>query len=199
MFNVLKKVIPSHNERVLKGLYPIVDEINRKWEGFKKLKEEDLPGKTEEFKQRLKEGETVDDLIVEAFALVKRTCELMLGKSWMITGLEWEWGMIPFDVQLVGALVLHQGNIAEMKTGEGKTLAATMPLYLNALSGKGAHLVTVNDYLARRDREWMGPIYEALGLTVGVIQSEMKPEERIVEYNCDITYGTNNEFGFDYL
>jgi preprotein translocase subunit SecA len=199
VFNVLKKVIPSHNERVLKGLYPIVDEINRKWEGFKKLKEEDLPGKTEEFKQRLKEGETVDDLIVEAFALVKRTCELMLGKSWMITGLEWEWGMIPFDVQLVGAIVLHQGNIAEMKTGEGKTLAATMPLYLNALSGKGAHLVTVNDYLARRDREWMGPIYEALGLTVGVIQSEMKPEERIVEYNCDITYGTNNEFGFDYL
>ncbi|MEJ2306730.1 MAG: preprotein translocase subunit SecA, partial [candidate division WOR-3 bacterium] len=152
-----------------------------------------------EFKKRLKEGESEDDLMIESFALVKRTCELLLGKKWNVTGLEWEWQMVPYDVQILGAIVLHQGNITEMKTGEGKTLVATMPLYLNALSGKGAHLVTVNDYLARRDKEWMAPIYESLGLSVGVIISDMKPEERIREYNCDITYGTNNEFGFDYL
>ncbi|MCK4421769.1 preprotein translocase subunit SecA [candidate division WOR-3 bacterium] len=199
MFNVLQKVIGTHNERVLKKLYPTVDEINNQWKTFKNLNLEDLPEKTDEFKQRLKEGETLDSLILETFALVKRTCELMLGRSWAVTDLQWEWAMVPFDVQLIGAIVLHQGNIAEMKTGEGKTLAATMPLYLNALTGKGAHLITVNDYLARRDSEWMGPIYEALGLSVGVIQSGMNPEERVKEYSCDITYGTNNEFGFDYL
>ncbi len=199
MFNVLAKIFPSHNERVLNKLYPIFDDINSKYAEFRKLALEDLPKKTDEFKQRLKEGETLNDLIVESFALVKRTCEMLLGKSWVVTDLEWEWEMVPYDVQLLGAIVLHQGNITEMKTGEGKTLVATMPLYLNALTGKGVHLVTVNDYLARRDREWMGPIYENLGLTVGVIQSGMNPSERKIEYNCDITYGTNNEFGFDYL
>jgi preprotein translocase subunit SecA len=199
VFSLLKKIIPSHNERVLKNLYPIVDEVNNKFKEYKTLKENDLPKITDEFKTRLTEGETLDDLMAESFALVKRTCELLLGKKWSVTGLEWEWQMVPYDVQILGAIVLHQGNIAEMKTGEGKTLVATMPLYLNALSGKGAHLVTVNDYLARRDKEWMGPIYESLGLTIGVIISDMKPEERIQEYNCDITYGTNNEFGFDYL
>jgi len=199
VLSLLKKIIPSHNERVLKRLYPIVDEINRKFKEYQTLEEKDLPKITEEFKTRLKEEETVDDLMVESFALVKKTCELLLGKKWTVTDLEWEWQMVPYDVQIVGAIVLHQGDIAEMKTGEGKTLVATMPLYLNALTGKGAHLVTVNDYLARRDKEWMGPIYESLGLSVGVIISDMKPEERIKEYNCDITYGTNNEFGFDYL
>jgi len=199
VFNVIKKIIPSHNERILNNLFPIVKEINEKCEEYKKLKEEDLPKKTEEFKARLKEGESLDDLLIESFALVKRSCQLLLGKSWSVTDLEWEWNMVPYDVQILGGIVLHQGNIAEMKTGEGKTLAATMPLYLNALPGKGTHLVTVNDYLARRDREWMGPIYESLGLTVGVIQTGMNPSERIKEYNCDITYGTNNEFGFDYL
>jgi len=199
VFSLLKKIIPSHNERVLNKLYPLIDEVNNKFKEYQKIPENDLPKITEEFKTRLKEGETVDDLMVESFALVKRTCELLLGKKWSVTDLEWEWEMVPYDVQIVGAIVLHQGNIAEMKTGEGKTLAATMPLYLNALSGKGAHLVTVNDYLARRDKEWMGPIYETLGLSVGVIISDMKPDERIKEYNCDITYGTNNEFGFDYL
>ncbi len=199
MVKVLKKIFPSHNERVVNKLYPKVDEIDRKCEEFKKLNIQDLPKKTEEFKQRIKEGETLDDLMVETFAIVKRTCELLLGKSWMVTDLEWEWQMVPYDVQLLGAIVLHQGNITEMKTGEGKTLVATMPLYLNALTDKGVHLITVNDYLARRDREWMGPIYENLGLTVGVIQAGMSPLERKKEYNCDVTYGTNNEFGFDYL
>ncbi|MEJ2356101.1 MAG: preprotein translocase subunit SecA, partial [candidate division WOR-3 bacterium] len=199
MFNLLKKIIPSHNERVLKKLYPIVDEINNKFKEYQTLTENELPKITEEFKTRLKEGESEDDLMIESFALVKRTCELLLGKKWNVTDLEWEWQMVPYDVQILGAIVLHQGNITEMKTGEGKTLVATMPLYLNALSGKGAHLVTVNDYLARRDKEWMAPIYESLGLSVGVIISDMKPEERIQEYSCDITYGTNNEFGFDYL
>ncbi|MEO0293161.1 MAG: preprotein translocase subunit SecA [candidate division WOR-3 bacterium] len=199
MFNLLRKIIPSHNERVLKRLYPIVEEINKKYTEYKKLKLEELPKFTEEFKIRLKEGESLDDLLIESFALVKRTCELLLGKKWSVTGLEWEWDMVPYDVQLLGGIVLHQGKIAEMKTGEGKTLVATMPLYLNALTEKGVHLVTVNDYLARRDREWMGPIYESLGLSVGVILTEMSTEERIKEYNCDITYGTNNEFGFDYL
>ncbi len=199
MFSVLKKVIPSHNERVLRKIYPIVEEINNKTMDYKKLKENELPKITEEFKTRLKEGESLDDLMVESFALVKRACQLLLGKSWSVTDLQWEWSMIPYDVQLVGAIILHQGNIAEMKTGEGKTLVATMPLYLNALSGRGAHLVTVNDYLARRDKEWMSGIYQSLGLSVGVIISEMRPDQRIKEYNCDITYGTNNEFGFDYL
>ncbi|MCK4322090.1 preprotein translocase subunit SecA [candidate division WOR-3 bacterium] len=199
MIKVLSKIFPSHNERMLDKLYPVMDEINKEWEGFKNLNFEDLPKKTEEFKQRLKEGETIDELMIEAFAIVKRTCELMLGKSWLVTDLEWEWEMVPYDVQLLGAVVLHQGNITEMKTGEGKTLVATMPLYLNALTEKGVHLVTVNDYLAKRDREWMGPIYESLGLTVGVIQSGMNTSDRKKEYDCDITYGTNNEFGFDYL
>ncbi|GAH44272.1 unnamed protein product, partial [marine sediment metagenome] len=140
-----------------------------------------------------------DDLMVEAFALVKETTRRLLGKKWDVTGIEKEWDMVPFDVQLMGAIVLHQGTIVEMATGEGKTLVATMPLYLNALTGKGVHLVTVNDYLARRDKEWMSKVYEFLGLSVGVIQAGMNPEERKIEYSCDITYGTNNEFGFDYL
>jgi len=199
VFKLLKKIIPSHNERILKKIHPIVEEINNKLTDYEKLSIDDLPKITEEFKLRLKKGETVDDLMVESFALVKKTCQLLLGKKWSVTDLEWEWNMVPYDVQLVGAIVMHQGNIAEMKTGEGKTLVATMPLYLNALSGKGAHLVTVNDYLAKRDKEWMSKIYESLGLSVGVIISNMRPEERIKEYNCDITYGTNNEFGFDYL
>lgn len=139
------------------------------------------------------------NILPQAFALVKDVCRRMVGKKWNVSDIEMEWDMIPFDVQLMGAVVLHEGKIAEMATGEGKTLVATMPAYLNALTGKGVHIVTVNDYLARRDREWMGPIYEALGLTVGVIQSNMNPPERQEAYNCDITYGTNNEFGFDYL
>jgi preprotein translocase subunit SecA len=193
---LLGKIFGTKTERELKELWPIVDEINAFYEEYKDV---DLVQKTEEFKKRIKDGETLDDLMPEAFALVKEACRRLLGKKWQVVDIETEWNMLPFDVQLIGAIVLHQGKIAEMKTGEGKTLVATMPLYLNGLTGKGAHLVTVNDYLARRDREWMGPVYESLGMTVGVLQQGMEQEDRINVYKCDITYGTNNEFGFDYL
>ncbi len=199
MPNLLTKVFGTRNERILKSLIPQVDAINNELEKLRGLRDEDFPKKTEEFKKRINEGETLDDLMVEAFALVKETTRRLLGKKWDVTGIEKEWDMVPFDVQLMGAIVLHQGTIVEMATGEGKTLVATMPLYLNALTGKGVHLVTVNDYLARRDKEWMSKVYEFLGLSVGVIQAGMNPEERKIEYSCDITYGTNNEFGFDYL
>jgi len=192
----LGKIFGTKTERELKELWPIVDEINAFYEEYKDV---DLTKKTEEFKKRIKEGEALDDIMPEAFALVKEACRRLLGKKWQVVDIETEWNMLPFDVQLIGAIVLHQGKIAEMKTGEGKTLVATMPLYLNALSGKGAHLITVNDYLARRDREWMGPVYESLGMTLGVLHTGMEQEDRIQAYRCDITYGTNNEFGFDYL
>jgi len=155
----------------------------------------------EKLKERLRKlrNEIFEEILPEAYAVVKEVCRRLVGKKWLVCGIEMEWNMIPFDVQLMGAIVLHEGKVAEMATGEGKTLVATMPLYLNALLEKGAHLVTVNDYLARRDREWMGPVYEFLGLTVGCIQSGMSTDERKAQYECDITYGTNNEFGFDYL
>ena len=144
-------------------------------------------------------NQMLEVLLPEAFALVKEACRKMVGKRWNVSDIEIQWDMVPFDMQLMGGIVLHEGKIAEMATGEGKTLVATMPAYLNALLGKGVHIVTVNDYLARRDSEWMGPVYRTLGLTVGVIQSNMDPATRKQSYNCDITYGTNNEFGFDYL
>ncbi len=196
MIKLLTRVFGTKTERELKSLWPIVEEINQYYDKFKDI---DLPRKTEEFKKRLADGATLDELMPEAFAAAKEACRRLVDKKWLVVEIETEWRMIPFDVQLIGAIVLHQGKIAEMKTGEGKTLVATMPLYLNALAGKGAHLVTVNDYLARRDREWMGPVYESLGLTVGVIQGGMDNEARKQVYQCDITYGTNNEFGFDYL
>ena len=143
--------------------------------------------------------EILDELLPEAFAVVKATCEKLLGTSWMVTGRKVTWDMVPYDVQLMGGVVLHEGKIAEMATGEGKTLVATLPMYLNALTGRGVHLVTVNDYLAQRDSEWMGEIFRFHGLTVGCILNTMSPDERKERYNCDITYGTNNEFGFDYL
>lgn len=144
-------------------------------------------------------NEALESIMAEAFSMVREACYLLLGESWDVRGFETTWDMFPFNVQVIGGIVLHEGKIAEMRTGEGKTLVATMPLYLNALAGRGAHLVTVNDYLAARDKEWMGPVYEYLGLTVGVIQESMTPSERHPEYACDITYGTNNQFGFDYL
>jgi len=183
---VLKKIFGSANERELKKLVPIVDEINSFEPEIKKLSDDQLKGKTAEFRQRLENGEELDDLLAEAFAVVREASDRALA-------------MRPFDVQLIGGVVLHQGKIAEMKTGEGKTLVATMPIYLNALSGKGVHLVTVNDYLAKRDSEWMGQIYKFLGLTVGCIVHGLDDNERKQAYNEDITYGTNNEFGFDYL
>jgi len=183
---ILQKVVGTKNERELKRLKPIVERINALETSMQKLSDAELQRKTVEFKERLEKGESLDSLLPEAFAVVRETARRVLG-------------MRPFDVQLMGGIVLHQGKIAEMKTGEGKTLVATLPAYLNALTGKGVHIVTVNDYLAKRDAEWMGPIYRFLGLTVGYITSGMDNEERKKAYLCDITYGTNSEFGFDYL
>ena len=182
----LVKVFGSRNERLIKEIWPIVHRINDLEERFQALSNDQLRNKTEEFKQRVKQGETLDQILPEAFAAVREASKRVTG-------------MRHFDVQMLGGIVLHQGKISEMITGEGKTLVATCPAYLNTLGGKLVHIVTVNDYLAKRDRNWMGPIYEALGLSVGCIQSEMDSRERITEYRCQITYGTNNEFGFDYL
>ena len=198
-FNFITKFFGTKHERDEKKLLPIIDEINRYYSEYQEISEEALKAKTDDFKNRLAEDETVDDLLPEAFAVVKEACHRHMGKSWKAVGQDIKWEMIHYDVQLIGGINLHNGKIAEMATGEGKTLVATLPVYLNALEGKGVHLVTVNDYLAQRDCEWMGEIYKYLGLTVGVILNEMTPEQRREAYNCDITYGTNNEFGFDYL
>jgi len=197
--NYITRLFGTKQDRDLKKIYPAVDQINQYSNELKELNEEELQAKTQEFKKRIEEGETTDDILPEAFAVVKEACRRHVGKSWSVVGHETKWDMVPYDVQLIGGIVLHSGRIAEMATGEGKTLVATLPVYLNALEGKGVHLVTVNDYLAQRDAEWMGEIYKYLGLTVGVILNTMTPEERREKYNCDITYGTNNEFGFDYL
>ncbi len=197
--SLITKIFGTRHERDIRKLQPIVDQINACVEEYADLADEDLQAKSDEFRERLAAGETTDEILPEAFAVVKEACRRRMGDSWPVTGAAKEWDMIPYDVQLTGAISLHSGKIAEMATGEGKTLVATMPMYLNALEGKGAHLVTVNDYLARRDAEWMGGIYEWLGLSIGIIQHDMRPEERRAAYNCDITYGTNNEFGFDYL
>ena len=199
MANIITKIFGSKHERDVKKIRPLVEQTNRFFEEYEALSEEQLQAKTDEFKERIANGETVDDLLPEAFATVKQACKRLLGKTWKVVGRDVTWDMVPYDVQLIGGIVLHQGKIAEMATGEGKTLVATLPMYLNALEGKGAHLVTVNDYLAQRDMEWMGQIYKYLGLTVGVILNDMTPAQRREAYNCDITYGTNNEFGFDYL
>jgi preprotein translocase subunit SecA len=183
---MLKNLLGDPNARKLKKYRPDVVDINLLEEEIQQLSDEALAGKTAEFKQRIEKGEALDDLLPEAFAVVREASKRVLG-------------MRHFDVQLIGGMVLHDGQIAEMKTGEGKTLVATLPSYLNALSGKGAHVVTVNDYLARRDAEWMGQIHRFLGLSVGLIQQGMSPAERRHNYGCDITYGTNSEFGFDYL
>ncbi len=183
---LLAKIVGTKNERELKRIRPIVARINELEPQMRKLSDAQLKAKTSEFKERLDRGESLDDLLPEAFAVVREVGRRVLG-------------MRHFDVQLIGGVVLHEGKIAEMKTGEGKTLVATLPAYLNALTGKGVHIVTVNDYLAKRDANWMGEIYRFLGLSVGVIVSGMDDQERKKAYACDITYGTNNEFGFDYL
>ena len=183
---LMEKILGTHSERELKRVYPLVDKIEALGPEMKKLSDEELRQKTQEFKDRLAKGETLDDLLVEAFAVVREAADRVLG-------------MRHYRVQLIGGIILHQGRIAEMKTGEGKTLVSTLPAYLNALEGKGVHIVTVNDYLAKRDAEWMGSVHEFLGLTVGVILNSMSPDERRAAYACDITYATNNELGFDYL
>lgn len=196
---LLQKIVGTKNERDLKRVRPLVERTVALEEDYQKLSESELKGKTVEFRQRLAAGETPDDLLCEAFAVVKNACRRLIGAEFDLCGHPTIWDMVPFDVQIMGGIVLHQGKIAEMATGEGKTLVATMPLYLNALSGRNVQLITVNDYLARRDAQWMGMVYEYLGLTVGCIQNQMRPDERRAEYGKDITYGTNSEFGFDYL
>ncbi len=195
----ITKIFGTKHERDTNKLKPIVDNINNFYAEYENLSEDELKSKTQEFKERLSNDETIDDLLPEAFAVVKEACRRHVGKSWQVVGLDTKWEMVHYDVQLIGGIVLHEGKIAEMATGEGKTLVATLPVYLNALEGKGVHLITVNDYLAQRDCEWMGEIYKYLGLSVGVILNEMTPEQRREAYNCDVTFGTNNEFGFDYL
>jgi len=199
VLNLITKFFGTKHERDVRGIWPLVGEINAAFEPLHNLSDDALRAKTEEFRKRLAEGETLDDVLVEAYAAVKETCRRLCGTTWDVVGIPVTWDMVPFDVQLVGGIALHQGKIAEMATGEGKTLAATLPMYLNALTGRGVHLVTVNDYLARRDSEWMGKIFEFHGLTVGCIQNSMDFVSRRAAYACDITYGTNNEFGFDYL
>ena len=196
---LLKAILGTKNERDLKKLRPMVGRINALEKELQALSDEALKAKTGEFRERLAKGETVDDLMPEAFAVVKNACRRICGTVVDVCGHPQTWDMVPFDTQLIGGMVLHQGRIAEMATGEGKTLVATLPVYLNALTGKGVHVVTVNDYLAMRDATWMGTVYQYLGLTVGCIQNQMRPDQRRTQYACDITYGTNAEFGFDYL
>ena len=183
---ILNKIFGTYSEREIKRIMPVVKKVNSLEEGIEKLSDEELKGKTEEFKGRLKKGETLDDILPEAFAVVREASKRVLG-------------LRHYDVQIIGGVVLHQGRISEMRTGEGKTLVATLPSYLNALAGKGVHIITVNDYLAQRDRDEMGRVHKFLGLTVGVIVHGQTQLEKQQMYNCDITYGTNNEFGFDYL
>ena len=180
------KLFKSYSEKEVKRVKPLVEKINGLEDEFMKLTDAELKAKTDYFKKQLKDGKTLDDILPEAFATVREASKRVLG-------------MRHFDVQLIGGIILHQGRIAEMKTGEGKTLVATLPVYLNALTGKGVHVITVNDYLAKRDSEWMGKVYKFLGLTVGLVIAGMNPAEKQQAYNCDVTYGTNNEFGFDYL
>ena len=184
--SIIEKVFGTHSERELKRIEPIVKKIESYRDEMGKLTDEELRGKTAEFKRRVAEGTSLDDILPEAYAVVREGARRVLNQE-------------HYRVQLIGGIVLHQGRIAEMRTGEGKTQTALLPAYLNALEGKGVHVVTVNDYLAKRDAEWMGQVHEFLGLKVGVVLNDMKPDERREAYNCDITYVTNNELGFDYL
>ena len=183
---LMTKIFGTHSQREIKKIRPLVYKILGMEEAYSKLSEEALKGKTAEFKERLQQGETLDDILPEAFAAIREA-------AWRVLGMK------PYPVQLIGGIILHQGRIAEMKTGEGKTLVAILPCYLNALTGRGVHVVTVNEYLAKRDSEWMGKVHRYMGLTVGLVIPSMKPAERRVSYAADITYCTNNELGFDYL
>src|SRR5450759_4751788 len=186
MANILTKLLSFGEGKQLREYEALVPSINELEPEMQSLSDDELAGKTVEFRQRFADGETLEDLLPEAFAACREAAVRSLG-------------MRHFDVQLVGGMVLHRGQISEMKTGEGKTLVATLPVYLNGIAGRGVHVVTVNDYLAKRDSEWMGRVYKQLGLTVGIIQSQMEPSERKPAYDADVTYGTNAEFGFDYL
>ena len=183
---IINKVFGTHSERELKRIEPIIKKIESYREAMGQLSDEELRGKTEEFKKRLSDGETLDQLLPEAYAVVREAAKRVMNQE-------------HYRVQLIGGVILHQGRIAEMRTGEGKTQTALLPAYLNALEGKGVHVVTVNEYLAKRDSDWMGQVHRFLGLSVGVVLNSMTPQERQEAYNCDITYVTNNELGFDYL
>ncbi len=203
---IFKRILGSRNQRELKRLLPIVRRINEFDEQFKTLSDDELRAKTRAWQQRLapvddfaERAAILNEILPEAFAVVRNAARRLCGKTWLVSDQPVTWNMVHFDVQLIGGMVLHSGRIAEMATGEGKTLVATLPLYLNALTGRGAHLVTVNDYLARRDAEWMGELYRFLGLTCGCIQHDQSPDVRRAQYACDITYGINSELGFDYL
>ena len=189
---IVEKFVPSRNDKILRGVTPLVDKINELEPQFERLSQHDLLSLTDQFRSRLESGESLEDLLPEAYAAVRESSRRNLKTG---TGVS----MRHYDVQLIGGIVLNHGGIAEMRTGEGKTLVATLPAYLNALPAKGVHVVTVNDYLAKRDSDWMRPVFQALGMTVGAIQSNMQSQERLEQYGCDVTYGTNNEFGFDYL
>ena len=224
--SILSKIFGTKSDREIKKITPIVKEINQFYDSLESKDIAYLQNRTKELQQIIKQSisneesaklSNIDDSkelkkirskiaekvlsehLVESFALVKHACRLLYDREWDVVGQRIKWEMIPYDEQIVGGIVLHQGKISEMKTGEGKTLVATFPIYLNALSGRGVHVITVNDYLAQRDAEWMGKVFETLGLSVGFILNSMNPEQRKSSYNCDITYGTNNEFGFDYL
>ena len=196
---IFKAIFGTKSQRDVKKMLPVVARINAIEEDLQKLSDEELKAKTGEFRDRLAKGETLDDIMCEAFAVVKNACRRLAGTEFEVCGQPVTWNMVPFDVQLMGGIALHKGNIAEMATGEGKTLVATLPLYLNALTGKNCQLVTVNDYLARRDSSWMGLLFNYLGISVGCLQNMQPPDVRRQQYACDITYGTNSEFGFDYL
>ncbi len=200
--SILKFAVGTRNQREVRKRWKIVEKINSIYEKFN-LSSEDILKRTEYFETALRQGAKPEELLPEAFAVAKYASKLLLGKTWTVTGIPYTWDMVYFDVQLLGGIVLFEGKIAEMATGEGKTFVATLPLYLHGLIGRikgtGVHIATVNDYLARRDKEWMGPLYETLGLSVGVIQSLMPTEERKKAYLAHTTYGTAQEFGFDYL
>ena len=222
----VKKIFGTRSNKEIKKLYPLVEKINQLADSLKDKSDQELQERSVELRTELvanreaakkkaldtlsdkdeqtkfilkAEHEKLEEILPEAFAMVKETCNRMCGSSWSVAGRDQTWEMIPYDVQIIGGIILHRGNVAEMKTGEGKTLVAAFPIFLNALTGRGVHLITVNDYLAQRDAEWMGEIYKRLGLSVGYILNNMTPDQRRENYNCDITYGTNNEFGFDYL
>ncbi|HTA94583.1 MAG TPA: preprotein translocase subunit SecA, partial [Verrucomicrobiae bacterium] len=206
MIGLIKKIFGSPNEREIKRISARVGEINEFEAGLQKISDDELRAKTAAWKDELSKISDKDELaaklneiLPEAFAVVKNACRRLYGQEITVRGQPLKWEMIPFDVQLIGGMGLHNGKIAEMATGEGKTLVSTMPVYLNAITGRGVHVVTVNDYLAARDAEWMGAVYKFLGLTVGCILNSQPPNVRREQYACDITYGTNAEFGFDYL
>ena len=224
--SILTKIFGTKSDREIKKILPIVNEVNEFYDTLKGKDIAYLQSRTKELQKIIQqsistaESEKLSNIndskelkkiraqitekvlgkhLVESFALVKHACRLLYDEEWDVVGQKIKWEMIPYDEQIIGGIVLHQGKISEMKTGEGKTLVATFPIYLNSLSGRGVHVITVNDYLAQRDAEWMGRVFETLGLSVGFILNSMNPEQRKSSYNCDITYGTNNEFGFDYL